>query len=179
MKYASIRKLDISNGVGIGVSLFVQGCHFHCKDCFNQETWDFGDGKEWTEEIEEEFIDLANKDYISRISLLGGEPLAPENVKGVLNLLKKIRNRYGNTKSIWIHTGYYWDEIFYNPIDKFDITNEDRKEIVKMCDYIVDGRFITELKDFNYMWAGSTNQTFINVKDRIKQEFGESKQYGI
>ncbi len=168
MRYASIRKLDISNGSGIGVSLFVQGCHFHCKDCFNQETWDFKKGKEWTKEVEEDFINLANKEYISRISLLGGEPLAPENVKDVLNLLKKIRERYGETKEIWMHTGYYWNEIFQDPIDKFDITNKYREESVKLCDYIIDGRFITDLKDFNCKWAGSTNQKFINVKENLK-----------
>ena len=79
MRYASIRSMDISNGSGIGVAAFVQGCHMHCTGCFNQETWDFNGGKEWTEEVENKFLEIANKSYITRVSILGGEPLAVEN----------------------------------------------------------------------------------------------------
>ena len=76
MRYASIRELDISNGEGVGVALFVQGCHFHCYNCFNPDTWDFNGGKEWTQDTEDKLIELANKPYIKRLSILGGEPLA-------------------------------------------------------------------------------------------------------
>lgn len=89
MKYAQIRSLDVSNGVGIGVALFVQGCHFHCKNCFNSNTWSFDGGKEWTTETEEEFILSAERPYIKRISILGGEPLCDENVSDVLKLIKR------------------------------------------------------------------------------------------
>lgn len=170
MRYAQIRKMDISNGPYVGISLFVQGCGFHCLMCFNSETWDFNGGKEWTPEIEEDFVSLAGKPQYKRISILGGEPLAPENVEGVLHLLRKIRATYGEEKQIWMHTGYYWKEIFYSYIDKYDVENENRKEVVKLCDYIVDGRFVYELKDFNYQYAGSTNQTVINVKERLQRE---------
>ena len=83
MRYAQIRSMDISNGEGIGVSLFVQGCHFHCKNCFNSETWDFAGGKAWTDSTEEKFLQLINRPYIKRVSILGGEPLADENVETI------------------------------------------------------------------------------------------------
>lgn len=94
MNYASIRKMDISNGEGVGVALFVQGCHFHCYNCFNFETWDFNGGKRWTDEVKNKFLDLIDKPYIKRVSILGGEPLANENVESILNLVKEIRKRY-------------------------------------------------------------------------------------
>ena len=97
MRYAQIRNMDISNGEGIGVALFVQGCHFHCKDCFNQETWDFNGGKEWTNETEDEFVELIKRPYIKRVSILGGEPLADENLDGVLHLVQRIKNEFYNT----------------------------------------------------------------------------------
>lgn len=86
--------MDISNGEGVGVALFVQGCHFHCYNCFNFETWDFNGGKRWTDEVKNKFLDLINKPYIKRVSILGGEPLANENVESILNLVKEIRKRY-------------------------------------------------------------------------------------
>ena len=94
MRYAQIRKLDVSNGAGVGISLFVQGCHFHCFNCFNQETWNFVGGKEWTPDIEKRFLELARRTYIKRVSILGGEPSAVENVNTVIDICKK---RFGNT----------------------------------------------------------------------------------
>ena len=131
--------MDISNGEGIGVALFVQGCHFKCKGCFNPETWDFSGGKEWTEEIKEKFLELVDRPYIKRVSLLGGECLAEENLDNVLDLVTEINKRYNTTqdrvyatdknnniltgfpheirlsslqKSIWLYTGYEWQYIF-------------------------------------------------------------------
>lgn len=140
MRYASIRSLDISNGEGVGVSLFVQGCDRHCFNCFNSETWDFNGGKEWTEETKNKFIELINRPYIRRISILGGEPLAKQNLDDVLSLIKEIREKYPisqnpnsenigksrvledenskeirisfPTKTIWLYTGYSYSEIF-------------------------------------------------------------------
>lgn len=94
MRYASIRSLDISNGEGVGVSLFVQGCPFHCKNCFNSETWDFNGGKEWTEKTKNKFMELIDRPYIKRMSILGGEPLAEQNLDDVLSLIKEIREKY-------------------------------------------------------------------------------------
>ena len=110
MRYASIRELDISNGEGVGVSLFVQGCHFKCLGCFNSETWDFNGGKEWTEEIENKFLELAARPYIKRISILGGEPLAKKNYLEVKFLLQKLKQKYPD-KKIWLFSGYTFEEI--------------------------------------------------------------------
>ena len=106
MRYASIRSMDISNGEGVGVSLFVQGCDRHCFNCFNSETWDFNGGKEWTEETKNKFIKLIDRPYINRISILGGEPLAERNIDEVLSLIKEIRISYPE-KYIWLYTGYH------------------------------------------------------------------------
>ena len=105
MRYASIRKMDISNGSGIGVSLFVQGCPFHCKGCFNQETWDFNGGQEWTKEIEKQFITLIGQRFVKRVSILGGEPLCEENISEIKELISRIKALYPDVQ-IWVFTGY-------------------------------------------------------------------------
>ena len=144
MRYASIRELDISNGEGIGVALFVQGCRFACKNCFNPDTWDFNGGKEWTQETEDKLIELASRPYIKRLSILGGEPLADENLDGVLHLVDRFRLSFPN-KSIWVYSGYRWSEIFN---DGVYLTKEcagwKRREIVKQCTVMVDGKYIGE-----------------------------------
>ena len=101
MRYSQIRSLDISNGEGVGVALFIQGCNLRCKNCFNSETWDFNGGKEWTEEVKNKFMELINKPYITRVSILGGEPLAYKNVNDVLNIVNEIRISYPD-KKIWL-----------------------------------------------------------------------------
>lgn len=164
MRYALIREMDVSNGVGVGISLFVQGCHFHCKGCFNPETWDFSSGKEWTPEIEEKFIALANKPYIKRISILGGEPLADENVYDVMMLLKKLRRIYPN-KKIWLYTGYTWESI--NAAYRKGI---ERCAALSCVDVLVDGRFQLEKQDTlnrEIVFAGSTNQRIIDVQKSL------------
>ena len=164
MRYAQIRKMDISNGEGIGVSLFVQGCHFHCNGCFNIETWDFNGGKEWTKEVENEFLDLIDRPYIKRVSVLGGEPLADENVDDVLKLLIEIKTNYPD-KEIWLYTGYTIEDLTnkfveyqYTPFaydaDKW-LT---RYEIISKCDVLVDGRFEEDKKDLSLKFRGSSNQ---------------------
>ena len=173
MRYAQIRSMDLSNGKGVGVALFVQGCHFHCPSCFNQDTWDFNDGKEWTEETKKTFLKLADKPYIKRISFLGGECLANENLDGVYDVIKDVKELFPN-KKIWMYTGYTWESIF-NPIvtDNLDLKrdrfNELRKEIVKMTDILIDGRYIYEQKDMNLKFRGSKNQRVIDVKESLKQ----------
>lgn len=134
-----MRSMDISNGEGVGVALFVQGCHFHCPNCFNSETWSFNDGKEWTVEVKSKFLELVDRPYIKRVSILGGEPLAEENIDDVLDLVTEINKRYNTPqdrvcvkdknnniltdfsdkirlsspqKSIWLYTGYEWKHIF-------------------------------------------------------------------
>lgn len=148
MKYAQLRKLDISNGEGIGVALFVQGCHFHCKNCFNPQTLDFNGGQEFTKEVEERLFSYLDNKHISRFTLLGGEPLAPENRYSCTKLLKKIREE--TDKKIWLYTGYTYEEVK-------DL------EILKYVDVLVDGRYVDELRDINLEFRGSSNQRLIKL----------------
>ena len=168
MRYASMRSMDISNGEGVGVSLFVQGCHFHSKNCFNQDTWDFSDGKEWNREIEDEFMKLVNRPYIKRVSLLGGEPLADENVLDIMRLINRIKTECPD-KKIWCYTGYTWEQIFpiVNPYLNLTQAEMTRQNAVKNCDILVDGRFVEEEKDLSLEFRGSKNQRIIDVKERI------------
>lgn len=154
MRYSLIREMDVSNGQGVGVSLFVQGCHFQCPGCFNQETWDFSGGKEWNGETEAKFLSLANRPYIQRISILGGEPLADENVETVTGLLQTLKVRYPQ-KKLWLYTGYTWEACM----------GTKRETALRLADVVVDGPFQLEKQDmFNkeIVFAGSTNQRVIN-----------------
>lgn len=174
MNYASIREMDISNGESIGVALFVQGCHFHCKNCFNSETWDFNGGKEWTEDIKNKFLKLIDKPYINRISILGGEPLADENVENILKLVNEIRISFPN-KNIWIYSGYTFEEmqLLYKSIDqesmRFNKYNKMRQDILKSCDVLVDGRYIDSERDITLKWRGSKNQRVIDLKKTYQE----------
>lgn len=173
MRYAQITPFEVCNGKGAGVSLFTQGCHFHCKGCFNQEAWDFDGGKEWTEGIEEKFFELIGRPYIKRVTILGGEPLVNVNVSDVLKLVKKVRAKFPD-KKIWLYTAYKWEHIF-NPVvtDDFnperDQVIEDRKAIVELCDVLVDGQFMEGLKDLTLKFRGSSNQRIIDVKRSLKE----------
>lgn len=172
--------MDISNGEGVGVALFVQGCHFHCNNCFNPETWDFDDGKEWTEEVKNKFLELANRPYIKRISILGGEPLAEENLDDVLDLINKFRLS-SPKKSIWIYTGYIWEDImnyvmpFNNVITTsnygilYDYQMWKRQEIIKQCDVLVDGRYIDSQRDITLPYHGSSNQRLIDIQQSVQK----------
>lgn len=175
MRYASIRSLDISNGEGVGVSLFVQGCDRHCFNCFNSETWDFNGGKEWTEETKNKFMELIDRPYIRRISVLGGEPLAEQNLDEVLSLIKEIRIFFPD-KTIWLYSGYNFDllnskynEYKYTPF----AANADewltRWEIISNVDVLVDGEYIDEQKDLTLKWRGSKNQNCIDIKQSLAQ----------
>lgn len=171
IRFASIRNMDISNGEGVGVALFVQGCNFHCYNCFNKDTWDFNGGKEWTLEVEDKLIELASRPYIKRISILGGEPLADENLDGVLNLVNKIRLLLPN-KTIWLYTGYEFDYLFGDIIKWNEselIDNCKRQDILRQCDVVVDGRYVDSLRDISLRWCGSSNQRVIDVKNSIKK----------
>lgn len=175
MRYAQIRSMDISNGEGVGVSLFVQGCPFHCKNCFNSETWDFNGGKEWTEETKNKFMELIDRPYIKRVSLLGGECLAEQNLDEVLSLIKEIRISYPE-KTIWLYTGYNFD-LLNSKYNEYKYTsfaaNADewltRWEIISNVDVLVDGEYIDEQKDLTLKWQGSKNQHVIDVKQSLAQ----------
>lgn len=169
MRYALMRKMDISNGEGIGVSLFVQGCHFHCKGCFNRETWDFNGGKEWNEKIKNKFFQLINKPFITRVSFLGGEPLESQNLIDIYELIKEIKLNFPN-KDIWLYTGYTWECIFSNVVtDNFDTLRIYRQKIIELCDVLVDGQYIEEQRDLTLAFRGSCNQRIIDVKKSLEQ----------
>ena len=153
-RYAAIRTLDISNGEGIGVSLFMQGCHFHCKNCFNPETWDFAGGKEWTNQVQEHFLELVSNPHIHRVSILGGEPLCDENADTVIQLCKEIKLRFGDDKKIWVYTGYTFESIR---------NNKSKSSILTTIDILVDGQFVESKQDFNLPFRGSSNQRLIDV----------------
>ena len=200
IRYASIREMDISNGEGVGVALFVQGCPFnpHCYNCFNPDTWDFNGGKEWTPEIKEKFLELIDRPYIKRVSILGGEPLADKNLDDVLDLVTEINKKYNfqkvdpanplksrvsevenadkirllsGRKNIWLYSGFRWEDFFDTPIWKVSEINNNakRKQIISLCDVMVDGRYIDSQRDISLKWRGSSNQRVINIPKSLKQ----------
>ena len=159
MKYAKIRKMDISNGEGVRVSLFVQGCSFHCKNCFNQETWDFNGGKEFTTAEVQKIIELANKDYIAGLSVLGGEPLHNNNVDEVFHIVATFKEKFPN-KDIWLWTGFKFEDA---------IKDSKRKFILRNIDVLIDGQFEEDKKDLTLKWRGSSNQRVIDCKKSLAE----------
>ncbi len=167
MKYAKIKKCDVANGPGVRVSLFVTGCNHHCKNCFNREAWDFNYGDDFTQKQESEIIEDLKPDYITGLSLLGGEPFEKTNQEGLVPLIKKVKETYPN-KEIWCYTGFTFDKQILGQM----IGEEHRqttKEMLDNIDYIVDGRFVDELKDPKLRFRGSSNQRIIDVKKSLAQ----------
>ena len=156
MRYNKIRKMDVSNGAGIRVSIFMQGCVFNCKGCFNPETHDFNGGKEFTDETIDRVLELCSKDYIVGLSILGGEPLHPNNIEGTTKLAKLFKEKYPD-KTIWIWSGFLFDR---------DLKG---KEILNYIDVLVDGKFDIELRNPMLRWKGSSNQRVIDVKKSLKE----------
>lgn len=184
MRYAEIQEFEVNNGEGVGCSLFVQGCNFHCKNCFNQSAWDFKGGKEFTFDVKQKFLDIVSLPYIKRVSILGGEPLADENVYGVYSLLSHIKGTYN--KKIWLYTGYTWEYLYkeqkytnrYPSIQYEQYSNIiHRGLIIPLVDVLIDGQFIDELKDLTLPFRGSSNQRLIDVKKTIER--GEIIEYKI
>ena len=155
MRYNLIRKMDISNGPGVRVSVFMQGCSFHCKNCFNPETWNFEGGKEFTDDTINQVLELSDKEEIKGLSILGGEPMHPKNIEGTTKLAKAFKEKYPN-KNIWVWSGFRFDQ---------DLKD---KEVLKYIDVLVDGQYKDELHDFTLKWKGSSNQRVIDVQKSIK-----------
>ena len=155
MRYNKIRKMDISNGPGVRISIFMQGCHFHCKDCFNSETWDFEGGKEFTDETINRVLDLCDKEYIKGLSILGGEPLHPKNIEGTTRLAKKFKEKF-NDKTIWVWSGFLFETV--------------NKDTLKYIDVLVDGQFKTELFNPTLKYKGSSNQRVIDVQKSLNSD---------
>ncbi len=156
MRYNKIRKLDISNGPGVRVSIFFQGCSFHCKNCFNRETWDFDGGREFNDDVINHIIDLCSPSHITGLSILGGEPLHPKNIEGTLKLVKAFKENY-KFKTIWCWTGYNFSDI-------------KDKELLNYIDVLVDGQFVESEYSANLKWRGSRNQRVIDVQKSLKNK---------
>lgn len=154
MRYNTIRKMDISNGPGVRVSVFMQGCEFHCKNCFNPETWDFDKGLEFDDEVINHILDLCSLDYIVGLSILGGEPLHDKNIEKVTKLSKAFKDKYKD-KTLWVWTGNLYENI-------------KDKEIFNYIDVLVDGNYIDALHDFRLKYRGSSNQRVIDIKKSKK-----------
>jgi len=155
MKYRKIRKMDIADGPGVRVSIFFQGCDFHCKNCFNPETWSWNCGEEFNDEVIDKILDLAKFDYITGLSILGGEPMHPNNIMGTLKLAKAFKTRYPQ-KTIWAWSGYKYEDIL-------------KPEVLKYLDVLVDGQYIDSKRDPRLKWCGSTNQRVIDVVKSLKE----------
>ncbi len=162
MNYASIRTCDIANGEGVRVSLFVSGCTHRCKGCFNSEAWSFDYGEAFTSRVEDEIIEAMRPSYIAGLTLLGGEPMEPENQRVLVPFLRRVMKEFSpNTKTLWVYTGCVLEEL-KNPDSRFHTEFTD--EFLSMIDVLVDGPFIQELKDISLQFRGSSNQRILRLK---------------
>ena len=156
MYYGRIKKTDIANGPGVRVSLFVSGCRNHCKGCFNPETWSFRYGKKFDAIVGYEVMEALAPDYISGLSILGGDPMEPENVDIVTSSCSIVKDEYPN-KTIWLYTGYKYEDIA-----------EKYPKLLEVIDVMVDGPFIEDLKDISLTFRGSSNQRIIDVPESVR-----------
>ena len=156
MRYNLIRKMDISDGPGVRVYVFLQGCEFHCKNCFNPETWNFDGGKEFTDEHIDEIMKLCGASHIKGLSILGGEPLHPRNIEATTKIAKTFKEKYPN-KDLWVWSGFIFDD------------DMRKKEVFKYIDTLVDGQYVDELHNPTLKWRGSSNQRVIDVQKSLKE----------
>ena len=155
MNFAQIRKYDVANGTGIRTVIFVTGCTHNCRNCFNKDYQDFNYGEVWTDAETEKVIEYLEDDNVSGLTLLGGEPM--QNLE-LIDVLKSVRARVN--KPVWVYSGYTYEEI---------LENKKRTELLELCDVLVDGRFVEELKDLKLKFRGSSNQRIIDVKKSLEQ----------
>ena len=158
MKYAKIRKLDVTNGPGVRTTIFVSGCTHNCEGCFNKEQQDFNYGNDFTKETEDEFIELTKSRQIKGVNILGGEPMQQVMDDTLLKLLKRIKLE--TNKPIWLWSGYTFEEI---------INNSKRAEMLRELDVLIDGKFEADKRDIMLKYRGSSNQRVIDVKKSLEQ----------
>lgn len=174
MRYADIHKMNISDGPGIGVSLYVQGCALHCPGCFNEGTWDFDGGKEYTNDTMNTILDLLKPEWMTRLSILGGEPLCPANYKELIKLtyLAHEENKDKPNFKVWMWTGRTYENLMAEINSEPDRKHPHPLELVlKGVDYLVDGPFIQDKKDLTLKWRGSSNQRIIALNGN--EEIGQ------
>ena len=173
INYHNITYPDMNNGSGLRVVLWVSGCSHGCKKCQNSQTWDVDSGVPFDNNAKKELFRELSKDYISGITFSGGDPLHNKNLHDILSLITKIRQLYPE-KTIWLYTGYEWEQIMkyeYGStyIDNFNV-DALRQCIVTQCDVLVEGKYIDELKDLSLQWCGSSNQRVIDVQQSLKKD---------
>lgn len=163
MNYATIKPHDTADGYGVRVSLFVSGCTHHCKGCFNSEAWDFNYGNKYTQDTEDQIMELLNREYIRGLSLLGGEPMEPQNQAVIINLIRRVKKELPD-KDIWCYSGYTFDrDLAVGGRAHTEFTDE----ILNSINVLVDGRFVEELKNLRLKFRGSSNQRVIDVKNSL------------
>ena len=158
--YSAIKDCDIANGLGVRISLFVSGCRNHCKNCFNECTWDFNYGKPVPTELAYDLSAALDRSYIDGVTILGGEPMEPENQMYVCELVKFLKANHPD-KNFWLYTGFTYEEL-HNPTCR--AYNSRMDEMLKPFDVLVDGRFVEELKDISLRFRGSSNQRIIDLQ---------------
>ncbi len=164
MNYAEIKYCDIANGIGVRTSLFVSGCTHHCENCFNKETWDFKFGKPFDSDTEQKILQSLKPSYIDGLSLLGGEPFEPVNQRGLVGLLKRVKEEYPE-KTVWCYTGYTLEsDLLSESRARCEVTDE----MLSYIDVLVDGEFVQELYDISLRFRGSSNQRLIDVKKTLE-----------
>ena len=171
VNYASIRTCDIANGEGVRVTLFVSGCTHHCKGCFNPDQWDFGYGEPFTRETEDFILKELESSFISGLTVLGGEPMEPANQRALVPFLRRFREKFGDSKTLWVYTGCVLEKDF-RPVARSEGPNSPSRwqtevtdEFLRMIDVLVDGPFVEELKDISLQFRGSSNQRILRLKN--------------
>ena len=166
MNYAEIKNLDIANGPGLRVSLFVSGCTHHCKGCFNPESWDFNYGQPFTEATEVELLSLLENEHIRGLSLLGGEPFEPANQAVLAPFLQRVKAKFPH-KDVWCYSCYNFEQdMLTGNLGPWEIT----EQMLNCIDVLVDGEFVIELKNPNLRFRGSANQRVILVQESLKED---------
>ena len=167
MYFGKINKNDIANGEGVRVSLFVSGCRNCCEGCFNKETWNFKYGEPFEKSHLDQIIEALKFDHIKGLTILGGEPFEPENQEVVYSIIREVRNTYGNTKNIWMYSGYTMDKDML-PLDG-KVHTTYTNDILNNIDILVDGRFEIKLLNLALKFRGSSNQRIIDVKQSLEE----------
>lgn len=196
MNYHNITYPDMNNGEGLRVVLWLSGCSHKCKGCQNPQTWDANSGIPFDESAKEELFRELDKDYISGLTLTGGDPLFEENLDGVLDLVTEINKRYNTRqdmvhaedenhnilnenanrirlsspqKNIWLYSGYTWEQLFDDKSYKSKICSGSKRiDIVKQCDVLIDGRYIDSRRNITLPYRGSSNQRVIYIQKSLK-----------
>jgi anaerobic ribonucleoside-triphosphate reductase activating protein len=174
VNYGALRTCDVANGDGVRVSLFVSGCTHKCKGCFNEEAQDFSYGKPFTEDTENEILQALTPSYVQGLTILGGEPMESLNQASVLKLCRRVREKFGTAKTIWIYTGCVLEKDLLSPSEGGEINSRWRTdataEILSLIDVLVDGPFVESLRNLTLKFRGSSNQRLIYLKEnRIEQ----------